>query len=97
MLRRKISSKLCKRSCDIKMKLVPYGGGWTDVYFDICGDSHYFIISSVLGYQFSDFLRILYLLFIKTSPGRLNSLGTKKERKAIGRLSVFRIRPKNSR
>ncbi len=62
MLRRKISSKLCKRSCDIKMKLVPYGGGWTDVYFDICGDSHCFIISSVLGYQFSDFLRILYHL-----------------------------------
>lgn len=62
MLHRKMSPKLHKRSCDIKMRLVPCGSGWTDVYFDICGDSHYFIISNVMGNQFSDFLRILYHL-----------------------------------
>lgn len=52
--------RMKKRDCGISMKLVPYGGGWTDVYLDICGDSHYFIISGVLGNQFEDLLRVLY-------------------------------------
>lgn len=54
---------LQKRDCGIYMKLVPYGGGWTDVYLTISGDKHYFIISDVLGDQFDDFLSILYHLY----------------------------------
>ncbi len=53
---------LKKRDCDIKMRIVPYGGGWTDVHLDICGDSHYFIISYVFGDQFSALLALLYKL-----------------------------------
>lgn len=52
-----------KRDCDIKMRIVPYGGGWTDVHLDICGDSHYFIISYVFGNQFDDLLALLYKLY----------------------------------
>lgn len=55
--------KLIKRNCEIKMRLVPYGAGWTDVYLDIGGDSLYFVISDVLGNQFDDLLRILYHLY----------------------------------
>lgn len=55
--------KLKKRNCEIKMCLVPYGSGWTDVYLNIGDDSLYFIISSVLGNQFDDLLRILYHLY----------------------------------
>ena len=55
--------ELYKRDCGINMRLVPYGGGWTDVYLDIQGDSHYFIISNVMGDQFEDLLAILYCLY----------------------------------
>lgn len=51
---------LRKRKCDVAMRLVPYGAGWTDVYLTIGGDEHYFIISNVVGDQFSDLLSILY-------------------------------------
>ncbi len=54
--------KLKKRDCDIKMRVVPYGGGWTDVHLDICGDSHYFIISYAFSNQFNDLLALLYKL-----------------------------------
>lgn len=37
---------LQKRNCGMEMKLVPYGAGWTDVYFNINGDNLYFIITS---------------------------------------------------
>ena len=53
---------LRKRKCDVAMRLVPYGAGWTDVYLTIGGDEHYFIISNVVGDQFSDLLSILYRL-----------------------------------
>lgn len=52
--------RLKKRDCGINMKLVPRGAGWSYVYLDICGDSHFFIISGVLGNQFEDLLHILY-------------------------------------
>ena len=55
--------QLIKRDCDVKMRLVPYGGGWTDVYLDIGGDNLYFIISNVLGGQFGDLLYVLYHLY----------------------------------
>lgn len=42
------SLKLKKRDCGIKMRLVPYGAGWTDAYLDICRDLPYFIISNVI-------------------------------------------------
>ncbi len=46
----------------MEMKLVPYGAGWTDVYFNINDDELYFIITSALGDQFSKLLEILYYL-----------------------------------
>lgn len=53
---------LKKRDCEISMKLVPYGAGWTDVYLNIGEDNLYFVISSVLGDTFTDLLRVLYFL-----------------------------------
>ena len=54
--------ELKKRDCGMELKLVPYGAGWTDVYFNIDKDELYFIISDVLGDQFSELLEILYYL-----------------------------------
>lgn len=56
--------KLQKRDCGIKMQLVPYGGGWTDVYIDF-GDGELlkFIISDVMGHNFNDFMSCLYHLY----------------------------------
>lgn len=54
--------KLKKRPCDIKVKLVPYGGGWTDIHLDICSDHLYFVISGMQGDQFDELLRSLYYL-----------------------------------
>ena len=51
-----------KRDCGIEMKLVPYGGGWTDVHLNIGNDRLYFIITSSWGDQFSKLLDILYHL-----------------------------------
>ena len=53
---------LKKRDCKIKMRLVPYGGGWTDVYIDFGDGEHYFIISSVDS-SFGDLLSALYHLY----------------------------------
>lgn len=41
--------KLEKRDCKMEMKLVPYGAGWTDMYFNVGGDNLYFVISSTWG------------------------------------------------
>ncbi len=54
--------KLTKRDCGMEIKLVPYGAGWTDVYFNINGDNLYFIITSVWSAQFSKLLEVLYYL-----------------------------------
>ena len=52
-----------KRPCDIKMRLVPYGGGWIDVHLDICGESLYFVLSYLRGDPFYALLRALYYLY----------------------------------
>ena len=54
--------ELKKRNCGIELKLVPYGAGWTDVYFNIGNDKLYFIISSSLDDQFFKLLEALYYL-----------------------------------
>ena len=41
--------ELQKRDCGISMRLVPYGGGWTDVYADFGDGELYFIISNTMG------------------------------------------------
>lgn len=51
---------LKKRDCNIKMKIVPYGGGWTDVYLDFGQEELYFVISYCVGNSFTDFMKILY-------------------------------------
>jgi hypothetical protein len=56
-----------KRDCGIEIKLVPYGGGWTDVYLNIGNDRLYFILSNVMGSNFSDLLRVLYFMYPKQS------------------------------
>ena len=53
---------LMKRDCGIEMKLVPYGAGWTDVYFNIGNDNLYFIITSIWSDQFSKLIEVLYYL-----------------------------------
>lgn len=53
---------LKKRDCGMRMKLVPYGAGWTDVHLDIEKDSLYFVISYVWGDCFSKLLEALYYL-----------------------------------
>jgi hypothetical protein len=58
---------LIKRDCGIEIKLVPYGGGWTDVYLNIGNDELYFIISGVMGRQFSDLMRVLYFMYPEQS------------------------------
>ena len=55
--------KLLKQDCNIKMRLVPIGAGWTYVFLDICGDNHKFIISDVIGNQFYDLMFMLYHLY----------------------------------
>lgn len=51
--------KLQKRDCGIKMKIVPYGAGWTDVYVDFGEEELYFIISHCMGDNFTDFMKLL--------------------------------------
>ncbi len=56
--------ELQKRDCGISMRLVPYGGGWTDVYADFGDGELYFIISNTMGrYGFQTLLRTLYYLY----------------------------------
>lgn len=58
---------LNKRDCPVKIKLVPYGGGWTDVYADFGDGELYFIISDVLGDSFETFMKVLYHLYPENS------------------------------
>lgn len=55
--------ELKKRKCPVKIKLVPYGAGWTDVYADFGDGELYFIISNVVGNPFETFMQALYDLF----------------------------------
>ena len=55
--------KLQKRECGIKMKIVPYSGGWTDVYINFGDEELYFIISYCTEDNFTDFMRRLYHLY----------------------------------
>ena len=54
---------LKKRDCGIKMRLVPYGGGWTDVYLNIGNDELYFIITSMYSDNFNNLMSVLYFLY----------------------------------
>ena len=66
---------LQKRDCGMELKLVPYGAGWTDVYFNINGDNLYFIITSVWSDQFSKLLEVLYYLHPdQNDPKRNNDI-----------------------
>ncbi len=55
--------KLHKRNCGIKLRLVPYGGGWTDVYINFGKEEHYFVISEMFGDDFQALLRALFFLY----------------------------------
>ena len=55
--------ELKKRECPIHMELVPYGGGWTDVYVDFGDGELYFIISHLLGADFDTLMKALYHLY----------------------------------
>ena len=52
--------ELKRRECGIKMRLVPYGGGWTDLYADFGGGELYFVISNVMSNGFETLMRVLY-------------------------------------
>ena len=54
---------LKKRDCGLRMRLVPYGAGWTDVYIDFGDGELYFIISNVIGNGFQSLLDSLYFLY----------------------------------
>ena len=56
-----------KYNCPVKIRLVPYGGGWTDVHMDIGEDNLYFVISSYQGNQFEDLVKALYHMYPKQS------------------------------
>ena len=55
--------ELEKRHCPIQMKLVPYGGGWTDVYVNFGDGELYFIISHCCGDDFDTLMKALYHLY----------------------------------
>ena len=55
--------ELKRRDCGIKMRLVPYGGGWTDVYADFGDGEIYFIISYLGSNSFETLMKALYHLF----------------------------------
>ncbi len=59
----KHSLNLKKRDCKTKMRLVPYGGGWTDVYVTFDNEELYFIITEMWGDNFQALLRALYFLY----------------------------------
>lgn len=54
---------LNKSNCRIKMRLVPYGSGWADVYVDFGDGEPYFIISDVMGESFETLMQALYHLY----------------------------------
>lgn len=55
--------KLEKRNCGIKIRLAPYGGGWTDVYADFGDGELYFIISYISEDSFETLMKALYHLY----------------------------------
>lgn len=55
--------ELKRRDCGIKMRLVPYGGGWTDVYADFGDGEIYFIISFLGSNSFETLMKALYHLY----------------------------------
>ena len=61
-LKNKRHMHLIRRDCAIKMRLVPYGSGWTDVYIDFGDGEEYFVISNVMGAGFEALMRALYYL-----------------------------------
>ena len=53
-----------KKDCPISMRIVPYGAGWTDVYFNFDQTEElYFVVSSAIGDNLTDFLRAVYELY----------------------------------
>lgn len=55
--------RLKRRKCPVKMRLIPYGAGWTDVYADFGEGELYFIISSAMGDGFEALMKSLYYLY----------------------------------
>ena len=51
---------LQKHDCPLEIELVPKGAGWTHVNLATRGEQLFFIISNVLGHQFSTLVRALY-------------------------------------
>ena len=68
-----------KRDCGIGMRLVPYGGGWTDVYADFGDGELYFIISNVMSEGFGILMRALYYLYPDQSDTEHDDLVECKE------------------
>ncbi|MCE2604103.1 hypothetical protein LH384_33990, partial [Pseudomonas aeruginosa] len=69
LLKRKIENQqkkkaVRKRREQIKTQLtvIPYGGGWEDVYLTVDGETWYFVISSMMGDSFNALLEALYYL-----------------------------------
>jgi hypothetical protein len=61
--------QLQKRDCPLEIELIPRGAGWTYVCLTTGGERIDFVISNVMGGQFSDLVRILYFF----SPGQYDS------------------------
>ncbi len=57
------SLNLQKRDCPIKLGLIPHGSNHLCVTLEICGDRHVFYASSVMGGQFSQFVKALFCLY----------------------------------
>ena len=56
-----------KRDCPVKMTLVPYGAGWEDVFIDIEGNQHHYVVSGCLGDGFGALVESLYALYPQQS------------------------------
>ncbi|MBR3356129.1 MAG: hypothetical protein IKG47_12415 [Oscillospiraceae bacterium] len=71
MLKNYIKNKRYKkRTCPIKMRLVPYGSGWTDVYADFGDGELYFVISDIMCDSFGSLMKALYCLYPENNdPG----------------------------
>lgn len=64
-----------KETRGIKMRLIPYGGGWTDLYADFGDGELFFTISSCIGYPFESLMRALYFLEPPTGNADCGFLG----------------------
>jgi hypothetical protein len=51
---------LQKRDCPLGIELIPCGSGWTHVYLTIGDERLFFVVSNVLGDQFSNLVEALY-------------------------------------